>query len=251
MAPRKPPKRAKAKPKATPRRTPAAKPKAPPPRVARKANASPPVGSPRGRRTILSAELIAEVCQVIREGAHPEPAAVECGIGRATFYEWKQRGDRAAAVARAEGACHPDDQVFADFAEAVDAATSATENEAAKALRRSWQGRGAATVRAATEYLSRRAPKRWGRIDRLKVEAEAEVSVGGTIDVTKLGSDDLKEILRRAEKGRIDDGSASAPAWEDPPPAEEETDGDRGADREGQGPDVHPEPDGAGGGDGE
>lgn len=216
---RKPP---KAKPRPSPRRKPLAKPKAPPARVARKGGAAPPVGSPRGRKTHLSAELIEEVCQVIREGAHPEPAAVECGIGRATFYEWKQRGDRAAAVARAEGACHPDDQVFADFAEAVDAATSATENDAAKALRRSWQGKGAATVRAATEYLSRRAPKRWGRIDRLKVEAEGEVSLGGTIDVTRLADDDLKEILRRAEKGRIDDGSPKAPAWEDPPPAEEE-----------------------------
>jgi hypothetical protein len=50
------------------------------------------LGKGRGRRTVLTAELQAKICQFIRAGTYDYVAAEACGISRQTFFEWIRRG---------------------------------------------------------------------------------------------------------------------------------------------------------------
>jgi transposase len=114
------------------------------------------------RPTKLTAELQERIVTAIRAGSYAEQAAAYAGVHRATYYRWLAQGKDTA-----RGACH-------DFYEAVTRAEAEAEVAAVLTIRR------AATkhYQAATWWLERRFPQRWGRVDRvdpqslLRTEAE-------------------------------------------------------------------------------
>ena len=53
-----------------------------------------------GRRTLLTPELQNNICAYVRAGAYDYAAAEACGIGRRTFFEWLERGERQSKRGR-------------------------------------------------------------------------------------------------------------------------------------------------------
>lgn len=105
----------------------------------------------------LTPALQAAICKLIRVGVHPRTACAAEGIHRATYYEWRKRGE--------EG-----EEPFAAFLDATNCALAAVHGELEQGLviasRADW--------RAGAWLLSKRARDVYG--DRHAVQVEgAEV----------------------------------------------------------------------------
>jgi transposase len=109
------------------------------------------VGGKVGRKVALTVEVADRIVQLLRAGNYVETAVAAAGIGRATFYEWLERGVP-------EGSAQAD-APFRAFRERVDRAKA--EGEArnvaliVKAAATNWH--------AAAWMLERQYPDRWGR----------------------------------------------------------------------------------------
>ena len=112
-----------------------------------------------------------DIVSGIRNGNFIEPACRAAGVSPTTYYRWRQQGEAEEAGP------------FREFLEAVREAEAAAELRAVAVLQ-------AAMVddwRAATAYLERRYPQRWGR----RATAEPTPVVSTQPDLTKLSADDL------------------------------------------------------------
>lgn len=116
-------------------------------------------------KTKYTLELQESICKALRRGMYLETAAALSDVSKAQLYEWLKRGKQQP------------DGVYGTLPDAVEKAIAEGEardldtiDEAAQ--QGQWQ--------AAAWRLERRAPSRWGRKDRVKVEAEqaAEARVG-------------------------------------------------------------------------
>jgi hypothetical protein len=121
----------------------------------------------RKAKSKLTPELQEKILLHLRVGAYVETAAACAGIHKDTFYEWMKKGARGIAP-------------YAAFADAVHKAIAESESrDLATVLRAStkyWQ--------AAAWRLERRFPEKYGRNDRVKVEAKVEHD--GASLITKL-----------------------------------------------------------------
>jgi hypothetical protein len=112
---------------------------------------------PRQARSKLTPELQEKILLHLRVGAYVETAAACAGIHKDTFYEWMKKGARGMAP-------------YAAFAAAVNKAVAESESRdlatILKAAQSQWQ--------AAAWRLERRFPEKYGRNDRLKVDAKIE-----------------------------------------------------------------------------
>ncbi len=109
-----------------------------------------------GRPSKLTVELTADVVAKIAGGNHPETAALACGISRATYFDWKRRGESG-------------EEPFAGFwAEVVRARAVSEVQLLERAQRGDAPGVGWGDSKAALETLKLRFPKRWS--PQLKVE---------------------------------------------------------------------------------
>jgi transposase len=111
----------------------------------------------RRPKTKLTPELQDKILLHLRLGAYVETAAACAGIHKDTFYEWMKKGAHAVAP-------------YGAFADAVHKAIAESESRdlatVLKASTKSWQ--------AAAWRLERRFPEKYGRNDRVKVEAKIE-----------------------------------------------------------------------------
>jgi hypothetical protein len=116
------------------------------------------------RKTKLTPEAQEKILRHLRIGAYVETAAAAAGISRDTFYNWLKRGAEGKAP-------------YAAFAEAVEQAIAESEaRDLATVLAASktqWQ--------AAAWRLERRFPERYGRFDRMKVDAKVQLDGAGLI----------------------------------------------------------------------
>lgn len=111
-----------------------------------------------GRPTKLTDELIEEICKLVAEGDRPEVAAGVNGIGRATFYEWMDRGLKG-------------DEPFRTFRTSVERARDQFESEARRCiLRGDDKGESFGRAKASLEVLSRRMPRQWAQQVKHHVE---------------------------------------------------------------------------------
>lgn len=110
-----------------------------------------------GRPPKLDGERAAKVVAAIEGGNTFAVAAMMAGVGRTTFKTWMARGRSDA----------PGDEPYRAFRAQVRRAAGAAEaNIVAKVVKASdtdW--------RAAAFLLERRNPRRWARVDRLKLDA--------------------------------------------------------------------------------
>jgi hypothetical protein len=122
---------------------------------------------PRTSKTKLTPELQEKILLHLRLGAYVETAAACAGIHKDTFYEWMKKGARGIAP-------------YVAFAAAVNKAVAESESRdlatILKAAQSQWQ--------AAAWRLERRFPEKYGRNDRVKVEARIEHD--GASLITKL-----------------------------------------------------------------
>lgn len=116
-----------------------------------------------GRPTKLTRALVTAVDATIRTGAFWEEAAVSLGIGRATLYAWREKGEADLEAGKAT--------LHAEFADTLMRASAATEQAAAEAITNAFSD----DWRAAAWYLERRNPARWGK----RVELEHSGSIAG------------------------------------------------------------------------
>jgi hypothetical protein len=158
--------------KTTTRKTAASKTtrKAPAKRAARKAaprkTTSKPAEEKRdtaGRPPLLEVqpELQSKVVTFVRSGAFPERAATAVGISERTHYAWMARGrdelEQRETAATAGDTREPQDQMYVDYATAIDRAVAEAEMLLlGNALK------GGATGGASMQILERRFRDRWG-----------------------------------------------------------------------------------------
>ena len=141
---------------------------------------------PGTSKTKLTPELQEKILLHLRVGAYVETAAACAGIHKDTFYEWMKKGARGQ-------------QPYVAFAQAVNKAVAESESRdlatILKAAQSQWQ--------AAAWRLERRFPEKYGRNDRLKVDAKIEHD--GASLLTKLArlidGDAGSEEARQATEG--------------------------------------------------
>ncbi|SIS88550.1 hypothetical protein [Alicyclobacillus vulcanalis] len=110
---------------------------------------------PGGRPTKLTPELQKKICDAIRAGAYIETAAAYAGVNKTTLYDWLRRGARSKSG------------IYREFSDAIEKALAEAEMRdlliIGKAAEENWQ--------AAAWRLERKFPERWGRKDRMTVDA--------------------------------------------------------------------------------
>lgn len=130
-----------------------------------------------GRPSKLTPDLTARLCQKLRAGLYLETASAMEGLSKNTLYDWLKRGARyRAALEAAPGAgeLDPADEAYAEFSDAVEQALA--EGDAFDETAISQAVRGGAW-KAAAWRQERKHPDRWGRRDRLQVEAATQIRV--------------------------------------------------------------------------
>jgi transposase len=127
----------------------------------------------------LTPEVQEKILLHLRVGAYMETAAACAGIAKDTLYAWLKKGARG-------------EKPYAEFAEKVHKAVAESESRdlatVLKASQKNWT--------AAAWRLERRFPERYGRNDRVKVEANVEVAGGELLaKLTRLfdGGDEAKK----------------------------------------------------------
>ncbi|MBI2392805.1 MAG: hypothetical protein HYV09_24685 [Deltaproteobacteria bacterium] len=114
------------------------------------------------RPTKLTDDVQAKVCEAIRAGSHYEAAARHAGVGRTTFFHWLELG-KSGKGAR-----------YVAFAEAVERA----ENDMELALVAFWRRAAMKDWKAARGLLERRFRDRWGKEEKIQVQADVKHSGG-------------------------------------------------------------------------
>jgi transposase len=135
------------------------------------------------RHTVCTIDVTARVCEHLRRGGYAVDAAVTAGIDESTFYDWMRRGKKG-------------EEPFAQFAQSVKAA----KRERVQALCE--QISSDPTWQAKAWLLERTDPKRFGRNDRVKLDAKVE-TVGGFKDAKSAAL--AMERMLAALKGMAED----------------------------------------------
>lgn len=119
------------------------------------------LNTPKGRPLKLTEDLQRKIVEAIRAGNYIETAAAYAGVNKSTIYDWLKRG------ARGDGA------EFVSFSNAVEKALAEAEMRdvliIGNAAKENWQ--------AAAWRLERKFPERWGRKDRMNIQADVNAKV--------------------------------------------------------------------------
>lgn len=169
-----------------------------------------PPGS--GRPSLLTPEVQDRIVDLILDGAYQESAAVAAGVGKSTFYVWKQKGE-SARVMRDNGEEVPETDVpYLEFLEAINWARAKSETQVVATLQRAalgevvsevheWQTEDGTehrritfkepNVRALTTFLERSFPERYSR----RVELAGPEGAAIPLEVEMSARDVLKDAL--------------------------------------------------------
>lgn len=124
-----------------------------------------------GRPRILEEhpDKIDELCELLGEGIPQSAAAPSVGISRAALMGWKAKG-REARQRLMDGAdSEPNDDLFLDFLDRVEAARAEAEVRFARYVSQAAAG---GDVRAAMWWLDRARPERWAQRQRHETSGE-------------------------------------------------------------------------------
>jgi hypothetical protein len=103
-----------------------------------------------GRPTVCTPKLITHICELIRRGVKPRPAALLCGVSSTSYHAWSTRA--------AQGT-----QPFAELVERI----ARAEAEAQAHLEQIVVNAAGSDWRAALALLERRWPAEYGRRERI------------------------------------------------------------------------------------
>lgn len=157
----------------------------------------------RGRPTKLTYELIEQIADLVREGNYIETASAVAGIDKNSLYRWLKRGarevERLAKNPKLKGKI--EEKIYVDFSNAVKKAMAESEADdlenIKKASREDWK--------ASAWRLERRFPNRWGRKEKVDIDANMknenvnreEVYIEQKITTDQESADLLKQLYRR------------------------------------------------------
>lgn len=179
----------------------------------------------KGRPTRCNAKLIETICQRIVEGEYQESAALAVGISRATFFQWKAKGEEARTRLAAGGSVPNNQLIYVDFLDAVEEARAKAEARVIAALQRSALGGEVSkltewtddqgnlhrevtftrpNVAAQTWWLERSFPDRYGR----RIEVSGPEGGAIPVEVEVSARDLLKQKLGQASR-RLGQGETS------------------------------------------
>ena len=153
-----------------------------------------------GRKTKLNRELIKKVADFIYPaGNYFEIACELSGIGASTGYEWLAIGE-GRRINDTKIAPH----LFVEFAYAVRTANAQVENSALI----HWRNAFSDDWRAASEYLARRFPERWKKVERSELTGAAGGPIATRDDYTDAErAARIAAILETAKKRNESSGS--------------------------------------------
>ena len=129
-----------------------------------------------GRPSKLTSEVQQKICDAIKRGNYYDVACEFAGIGRSTFFRWKNAGEKAKSGK------------YKDFWDAIKKAESEAEVMYVERIREAAED-GQWT--AAAWYLERKYPDRWGR-NRENKSPDTTEETGEDVD--------LEAISRAAEE---------------------------------------------------
>jgi hypothetical protein len=157
----------------------------------------------KGRPTKLNYELIDQIADLVREGNYIETASAVAGIDKNSLYRWLKRGarevERLAKNPKLKGKI--EEKIYVDFSDAVKKAMAESEADdlenIKKASREDWK--------ASAWRLERRFPNRWGRKEKVDIDANMknenvnreEVYIEQKITTDQESADLLKQLYRR------------------------------------------------------
>jgi hypothetical protein len=157
----------------------------------------------RGRPTKLNYELIDQIAELIREGNYIETASAVVGIDKNSLYRWLKRGareqERLFKNPKLKGKV--EEKIYVEFSYAVKEAMAQSEADdlanIKKASREDWK--------ASAWRLERRFPNRWGRKEKVDIDANMknenvnreEVYIEQKITTDQESADLLKQLYRR------------------------------------------------------
>jgi hypothetical protein len=118
----------------------------------------------KGRRTLLTPELTAEIVRRLSIGAYVHDVMQSLGLQRQTFYAWTERGEADQEAGR--------ETVFADFADATKRARAEAMITAVGYVRQAM----ASDWRAAMTFLERTDPEHWSRRGRVEHSRDVRTS---------------------------------------------------------------------------
>ena len=147
-------------------------------------------------QTILTPELIAELCDHLARGHYVLSACAYVGISRKSFYTWESHGKDARAL-QTEGRKVPAaQQVYLDFLDAVELARDYGEAWLAEmCLRAAQNPKDHGRWQAYMTILERSRPDRWARWSRGKTpENPHQPKQPPLIDPSKLTDDELDQL---------------------------------------------------------
>lgn len=142
-----------------------------------------------GRITKLTPDVQKRIITALEAGNYFETACEAAGISASTGHEWMARG-------RGTSNTRPQTELYAQFAEAVERASSKAEIDNLNLINKAARD---GTWQAAAWWLERRFPNRWGR-----TRVELTGADGGAIqhlDVTKLSDDELRALVESKGSG--------------------------------------------------
>jgi len=144
-------------------------------------------------KTKLTPEVQEKILLHLRVGAYMETAAACAGISKDTLYEWLRKGANGQ-------------KPYAEFADKVHRAVAESESRdlatVLKASQKQWT--------AAAWRLERRFPEKYGRNDRVKVEANVEVAGGALLEKLSRLLDGAAEPKKRGRPPKPKDPNPDA-----------------------------------------
>lgn len=135
-----------------------------------------------GRKTKLTPEVIEKLEKALAGGNYVETACAYVGISHAVYYNWLNEAKKENPR-----------KIYVDFLEAIERARAVAEMRNLQIIQAAAAGDGSdPDWRAASWYLERAFPRKWGRHERVELSG----SEGGPINVNVDTKQALLEIIR-------------------------------------------------------
>ena len=149
-------------------------------------NPPPPSGGGKNEdrvKKLLTRELAEKIAALLRAGNYQDTAAASLGIGRRTFYDWRERGAKAAKANDPAEANDPDG-LYQYFFDLLEQARAEAQTKAVSELLK-----GGLHWQRWAWWLERSFPRLWGRVE---YRGDAE------------GAENERDLAEQAKKQIID-----------------------------------------------
>lgn len=131
-----------------------------------------------GRPTKLTKLMIQKICMVIKKGSSIKTACIINNISTTTYHDWIKQGkaDKKNKIK----------SMFSEFSDKISIAKEQYIDYLVKTIYKECKTNG----RLALEVLSRKRPKEWGTVNKIKIETDDNPmldSINEAIDLYKKG----------------------------------------------------------------